>query len=136
MGEVLFAVDSVEARRRIVEFLRERGGASVYQIAKALGISYGAAQWHIYVLEREGVVFSVVQGRRRISFVIFGGFCGLGGFLASRSFWMWWILWGRGTWRRLLSLLLSICITGGRVRRREREAAGRQVYKLFFVCSS
>jgi DNA-binding transcriptional ArsR family regulator len=65
-GGVLSAVDSVEARRRIVEFLRERGGASVYQIAKALGISYGAAQWHIYVLEREGVVFSVVQGRRRV----------------------------------------------------------------------
>jgi DNA-binding transcriptional ArsR family regulator len=59
-------VDPVEARRRIVEFLRERGGASVYQIAKSLGISYGAAQWHIYVLEREGIVFSVVQGRRRI----------------------------------------------------------------------
>jgi DNA-binding transcriptional ArsR family regulator len=65
-GEVLFAVDSAEARRRVVELLRERGGASVYQIAKALGISYGAAQWHIYVLEREGVVFSVLQGRRRV----------------------------------------------------------------------
>jgi Predicted transcriptional regulators len=59
-------VDPVEARRRIVELLRERGGASVYQIAKSLGISYGAAQWHIYVLEREGIVFSVLQGRRRI----------------------------------------------------------------------
>ena len=31
-----------------------------------MGISYGAAQWHIYVLEREGIVFSVVQGRRQI----------------------------------------------------------------------
>jgi len=62
----LFAVDSAEARRRIVEFLRERGGASVYQIAKALGISYGAAQWHLYVLERERVVFTVLQGRRRV----------------------------------------------------------------------
>ncbi len=59
-------MDPVEARRRIVELLRERGGASVYQIAKSLGISYGAAQWHIYVLEREGIVFSVLQGRRRI----------------------------------------------------------------------
>jgi len=61
-----FVVEVAEVRRRIVEFLRERGGASVYQIAKALGISYGAAQWHLYVLEREGVVFTVLQGRRRI----------------------------------------------------------------------
>jgi Predicted transcriptional regulator len=59
-------VEPAEVRRRIVELLRERGGASVYQIAKALGISYGAAQWHLYVLERDGVVFTVSQGRRRV----------------------------------------------------------------------
>ncbi|ACB39714.1 putative transcriptional regulator [Pyrobaculum neutrophilum V24Sta] len=60
-------VEPSEVRRRIVELLRERGSASVYQIAKALGISYGAAQWHLYVLERDGVVFTVVQGRKRIA---------------------------------------------------------------------
>jgi DNA-binding transcriptional ArsR family regulator len=59
-------VESEGVRRRIVEFLRGRGGASVYQIAKELGISYGAAQWHLYVLERDGVVFTVLQGRRRV----------------------------------------------------------------------
>ena len=59
-------VESEAVRRRIVEYVREVGEASVYQIAKALGISYGAAQWHLYVLEREGVVVSVVRGRRRV----------------------------------------------------------------------
>jgi DNA-binding transcriptional ArsR family regulator len=65
-GGFCMFVESVEVRRRIVEFLRGRGGASVYQIAKELGISYGSAQWHLYVLEREGVVFTVLQGRRRV----------------------------------------------------------------------
>ncbi|MCU7788794.1 helix-turn-helix domain-containing protein [Pyrobaculum sp. 3827-6] len=60
-------MEPVEVRRRIVEYLRATGGASVYQIAKALGISYGAAQWHLYVLERDGVVFTVSHGRKRVA---------------------------------------------------------------------
>ncbi|AFA39671.1 Bacterial regulatory protein, arsR family [Pyrobaculum oguniense TE7] len=59
-------MESEAVRRRIVEYLRGAGEASVYQVAKALGISYGAAQWHLYVLEREGVVVSVARGRRRV----------------------------------------------------------------------
>jgi len=60
-------VEPAEVRRRIVEYLKATGGASVYQIAKALGISYGAAQWHLYVLERDGVVFTVSHGKKRIA---------------------------------------------------------------------
>lgn len=59
-------MDSREVRRRILEYLRSVGSASVYQIAKALGISYGAVQWHLYVLERGGEVFTVSWGRRRM----------------------------------------------------------------------
>lgn len=50
-----------------MEFLKSTGGASIYQIAKNLGLSYGAAQWHVFVLEREGLVMTVVHGRRRIA---------------------------------------------------------------------
>ncbi len=57
---------SGKVRRRILDYLRERGSAPVYQIARDLGISYGAAQWHLYVLEREGEVFTVLEGRRRV----------------------------------------------------------------------
>ncbi|MCX8137501.1 winged helix-turn-helix domain-containing protein [Pyrobaculum aerophilum] len=60
-------MEPAEVRRRIVEYLKATGGASVYQIAKALGISYGAAQWHLYVLERDGVVFTVSHGKKRIA---------------------------------------------------------------------
>ncbi|RFA94943.1 winged helix-turn-helix domain-containing protein [Pyrobaculum aerophilum] len=60
-------MEPAEVRRRIVEYLKATGGASVYQIAKALGISYGAAQWHLYVLERDGVVFTVFHGKKRIA---------------------------------------------------------------------
>lgn len=59
-------MDASAVRRRIVEYLRETGGATVYQIAKALGISYGSVQWHVYVLERDGVVFTVTKGRRKV----------------------------------------------------------------------
>ncbi len=66
-GCFFFSVEPAEVRRRIVEYLKATGGASVYQIAKALGISYGAAQWHLYVLERDGVVFTVSHGKKRIA---------------------------------------------------------------------
>lgn len=60
-------MDSREVRGRILEYLRSVGSASVYQIAKALGISYGAVQWHLYVLERDGVVLVVSLGKRRVA---------------------------------------------------------------------
>jgi DNA-binding transcriptional ArsR family regulator len=66
-GFCLGDVDSADVRRRIVEYLKNVGRASVYQIARALGISYGAAQWHLYVLERDGVIFTVVMGRKRVA---------------------------------------------------------------------
>jgi len=59
-------VESAEIRRRIVEYLKSVGSASVYEVAKAIGLSYGSAQWHLYVLEREGIVFSVAKGKKRI----------------------------------------------------------------------
>lgn len=48
----------------IVELLKA-GPSTVSAIARRLGMSYGAAQWHIHKLERMGVVRTVRAGRRR-----------------------------------------------------------------------
>lgn len=37
----------------------------VYQLAKALGLSYGAVQWYVVKLERMGVVKTIKVGNRR-----------------------------------------------------------------------
>lgn len=50
------------ARREIASFLNRVGAATMSQIAKAVGKSWGATQWHLYVLEREGKVKSVRVG--------------------------------------------------------------------------
>jgi DNA-binding transcriptional ArsR family regulator len=37
----------------------------VYKLVKSLGLTYGAAQWHIGKLERRGLVYTVRIGGRR-----------------------------------------------------------------------
>lgn len=49
-------------RREIVGVVERMGAATMSQIAKSLGKSWGAVQWHIYVLEREGRLRSVKIG--------------------------------------------------------------------------
>lgn len=54
-----------EIKASILELLRREGPQPVYKIAKALGLSYGAAQWHIFYLEREGLVRTFRSGNKR-----------------------------------------------------------------------
>lgn len=56
-------------RRRIVELLREAGPLTQSQLAGALGLSWGALQWHLYVLEREGLVKKVYDGYKPLYYV-------------------------------------------------------------------
>jgi DNA-binding transcriptional ArsR family regulator len=52
-------------REEIVEALRKLGAVPVYRLAKILGMSYGAVQWYVFTLEREGVVRTFRVGRKR-----------------------------------------------------------------------
>ncbi len=54
-----------EVKTNILDLLRKEGPQPVYKIAKALGLSYGAAQWHIFYLERQGLVKTYKVGNRR-----------------------------------------------------------------------
>jgi DNA-binding transcriptional ArsR family regulator len=54
-----------EVKVGILELLRRRGPLPIYRIAKELGLSYGAAQWHVFYLEREGLVSTYRSGNRR-----------------------------------------------------------------------
>jgi DNA-binding transcriptional ArsR family regulator len=49
-------------RREIVQTVEKMGAATLSQIVKATGRRWGAVQWHLYVLEREGRVKSVRIG--------------------------------------------------------------------------
>ncbi|MBP1449135.1 MAG: helix-turn-helix transcriptional regulator [Thermoproteus sp.] len=49
-------------REEIVGFLNRVGAATMSQIVKAVGKSWGTTQWHLYVLEREGMIKSVRVG--------------------------------------------------------------------------
>ena len=50
---------------KILELLRREGPVTVYRIAKAFGITYGRAQWHIGRLQRIGQVYTVRIGSKR-----------------------------------------------------------------------
>ena len=54
-----------DPRKAILEILRREGPVPVYRLAKALGLSYGAVQWHIFTLEREGLVETIRVGKRQ-----------------------------------------------------------------------
>jgi len=50
---------------RIVEFVKERGAVNVYAIAKEFGLSYGAAQWWVGKLARQGRIKMIKIGGQR-----------------------------------------------------------------------
>jgi DNA-binding transcriptional ArsR family regulator len=56
------AVADDPVRREIVQTIEKMGAATLSQIVKATGRGWGAVQWHLYVLEREGRVKSVRIG--------------------------------------------------------------------------
>jgi DNA-binding transcriptional ArsR family regulator len=49
-------------RREIAQTVEKMGATTLSQIVKATGKGWGAVQWHLYVLEREGRVKSVRIG--------------------------------------------------------------------------
>jgi len=55
----------VNLEKEILELLRQEGPVTVYRIAKAFGITYGAAQWHVGRLQRLGQVYTVKIGAKR-----------------------------------------------------------------------
>ncbi len=48
-------------RALILELIEERGPLTQAQIAKAFNMTWGRAQWHLYVLEREGKIRRVTK---------------------------------------------------------------------------
>jgi DNA-binding transcriptional ArsR family regulator len=62
IARVKRAVADDPARREILQAVEKMGAATLSQIAKATGRGWGAVQWHLYVLEREGRVKSVRIG--------------------------------------------------------------------------
>jgi DNA-binding transcriptional ArsR family regulator len=58
-------VTGKDPKATILEILRREGPVPVYRLAKALGLSYGAIQWYIFSLEREGLVHTIKIGKRR-----------------------------------------------------------------------
>lgn len=48
-------------RIAILRLLEERGPLTQGQLAKLLGMGWGALQWHLYVLEREGKIRRAVS---------------------------------------------------------------------------
>jgi len=56
---------AVGVQEKILEMLRQEGPVPVYKLTKSLGLTYGAAQWHIDRLERRGLVYTVKIGGRR-----------------------------------------------------------------------
>jgi DNA-binding transcriptional ArsR family regulator len=52
-------------REAIIEALKKFGAVPMYRLAKITGMSYGAVQWHVFTLERGGVVRTFKIGRRR-----------------------------------------------------------------------
>jgi len=55
----------VDPKHAIVDILRREGPMPIYRLAKELGLSYGATQWYVFTLEREGVVETAKVGKRR-----------------------------------------------------------------------
>lgn len=54
-----------DPKRAILEFLKREGPSPIYKLAKELGLSYGAVQWYVFTLEREGLVETIKVGKKR-----------------------------------------------------------------------
>lgn len=57
-----------KVRASIIAFVRRRPGASVTQICKETGISWGTAQHHLHILQIGGFTKSLSFGRTRMTF--------------------------------------------------------------------
>ena len=55
-----------KVRLLVYEYVSEHRGASFSQVRDAVGLRNGAAAYHLGVLERQGLILSVHQGRRRL----------------------------------------------------------------------
>lgn len=55
----------MDVQGKILEMLRQEGPVPMYKLAKSLGLTYGAVQWHIGRLEQRGLVYTVKIGGRR-----------------------------------------------------------------------
>ncbi len=64
--------DSIKAS--IISLLEERGPMTIYEMARELGVQYGAVRWHVYVLEREGVVKTEKRRGRTYVELVFNKF--------------------------------------------------------------
>ncbi|MFN3805345.1 MAG: winged helix-turn-helix domain-containing protein [Pyrobaculum sp.] len=62
LARIKTAKAEAPVRREILAAVEKMGAATLAQIAKTLGRSWGAVQWHVYVLEREGRLKSVKIG--------------------------------------------------------------------------
>ncbi len=62
LARIKRAVADDPLRREILQTVEKMGAATLSQIVKATGRGWGAVQWHLYVLEREGRVKSVRIG--------------------------------------------------------------------------
>ncbi|MFN3803808.1 MAG: winged helix-turn-helix domain-containing protein [Pyrobaculum sp.] len=51
-------------RVRLLELLSEKGPFTQSQLMRLTGMEWGRLQWHLYVLEREGLVKRVVINHR------------------------------------------------------------------------
>ncbi len=58
----------MERRKEILSAIRERPGTTFRELARELGIGIGDLQYHLYRLEKEGLVVSKRVGRRRYLF--------------------------------------------------------------------
>jgi len=48
-------------RALILKLVEEKGPITQAQVAKALNMSWGPVQWHLYVLERDGKIRRVTK---------------------------------------------------------------------------
>jgi predicted transcriptional regulator len=67
LGNTLFASDN---RRSILEYIRNNPGIYLRKIAKDLGLAIGDTQYHICVLQREGLIRSFKYGMYRHYYLV------------------------------------------------------------------
>jgi DNA-binding transcriptional ArsR family regulator len=58
-------VVDLEARRKVLEYLRNHPGAHFRELLRALGLGSGALHYHLYVLERAGIIVPQRDGMYR-----------------------------------------------------------------------
>jgi predicted transcriptional regulator len=64
-------IESKEVRSRILEYISSHPGAYLREIKRAIGISMGTVQYHLYSLEKERKIISKRRGLYKRFFVSF-----------------------------------------------------------------